>query len=299
MRPVCVFAKPPEGQAQILALLRGRYRVATRLIMIWFSLQGWPSTQIATVLGYHPATVRRWIGRYNTCGIAGLADRPRPGAPRLGSPHLGQRIRRGPGGSRLPRPGLLVHRRRPGPHLPRPRGGDRPGDGAGRPAPGRVPHPRRPPATQRLGVRHVGPGVARYASCPTARLLGAHPADQPGSRGSGARRVPPALDRRVPREGDSPLHGRGSVRVPVRLRRRVVARDPRHPPGPSRRADRRAAACGEHAAPGTPPRPSTSTPRTRSSDGAAALSRAVRITAVFRRRRGRRAASRRRAPPVP
>ncbi|KWX10184.1 hypothetical protein TR74_05160 [Carbonactinospora thermoautotrophica] len=48
-----------------------------------------------------------------------------------------------------------------------------------------------------------------------------------------------------------------------------------------------------------PPRPSTSTPRTRSSDGAAALSRAVRITAVFRRHRGRRAASRRRAPPAP
>jgi transposase len=96
MRPACVFANPPHTAAcaQIRTLLRGRYRVALRLLMIWFSLQDWPPAQIAALLGYHPATVRRPIDRYNTEGIPGLADRPRSGAPRLGSPHLPMRIRR-------------------------------------------------------------------------------------------------------------------------------------------------------------------------------------------------------------
>jgi transposase len=96
MRPAFVFAKPPDpdAPAQLRRLLRGRHRVATRLLMIWLSLQGWPPVQIAVVLGYHPATVRRWIERYNAEGIAALTDRPRPGAPRLGSPTLGMRIRR-------------------------------------------------------------------------------------------------------------------------------------------------------------------------------------------------------------
>jgi hypothetical protein len=44
--------------------------------------------------GLRPATVRRWIHRYNTHGVAGLADRPRAGRPRLGSPRLGERILR-------------------------------------------------------------------------------------------------------------------------------------------------------------------------------------------------------------
>jgi len=94
MRPVSVFANPCQGQTQILALLHGRHRVATRMIMILLSGQGWPPTAIATLLGYHPSTVRRWIGRYNSDGIPALADRPRSGAPRLGSPSIGMRIRR-------------------------------------------------------------------------------------------------------------------------------------------------------------------------------------------------------------
>jgi transposase len=38
--------------------------------------------------------VRRWIHRYNRDGVAGLADRPRPGRARLGSPRLDERILR-------------------------------------------------------------------------------------------------------------------------------------------------------------------------------------------------------------
>ena len=101
-----MFANPSDSQPQILALLHHRHRVAIRLIMIWLSLQDWPPVQIAAVLGYHPATVRRWITRYNTEGLPGLTDRPRPGAPRLGSPTIGTRIRRllaTPGAWTIPR----------------------------------------------------------------------------------------------------------------------------------------------------------------------------------------------------
>jgi transposase len=49
---------------------------------------------IAELLGCDPATMRRWIHRYNHHGLAGLEDRPREGRPRLGSPRLSERIRR-------------------------------------------------------------------------------------------------------------------------------------------------------------------------------------------------------------
>jgi transposase len=62
--------------------------------MILLSCRGWPPAAIAELLGCDPATVRRWIHRYNQHGTAGLADRPRPGRPRLGSPRLGARIAR-------------------------------------------------------------------------------------------------------------------------------------------------------------------------------------------------------------
>jgi transposase len=62
--------------------------------MILLSCQGWTAAAIAELLGCDPATVRRWIHRYNQDGTAGLADRPRAGRPRLGSPRLGERIRR-------------------------------------------------------------------------------------------------------------------------------------------------------------------------------------------------------------
>ncbi|MGH3884576.1 MAG: helix-turn-helix domain-containing protein, partial [Pseudonocardiaceae bacterium] len=49
---------------------------------------------IAEPLGCDPGTVRRWIHRDNQHSVAGLADRPRPGRPRLGSPRLTQRVLR-------------------------------------------------------------------------------------------------------------------------------------------------------------------------------------------------------------
>jgi transposase len=93
MRPVCVFAKGPGEEIERLrADLRGRWRQASRAVMVLLSLQGLPAAQIAGLLECHPATVRRWISRFNSGGMAGLADRPRCGRPPLGGPRLARRI---------------------------------------------------------------------------------------------------------------------------------------------------------------------------------------------------------------
>jgi transposase len=97
MRPPSVYANlpcPAGCACDLLRVLHGPQRVGLRLVMILLSCRGWPPAAIAELLGCHPATVRRWIHRYNTHGTAGLADQARPGRPRVGSPRLGERIRR-------------------------------------------------------------------------------------------------------------------------------------------------------------------------------------------------------------
>jgi transposase len=97
MRPPSVYAKPSCPAADpcdLLRLLHGPHRVACRLVIILLSQQGFSASQIAGLLGYDPATVRRWIGRYQKHGTPGLADRPRSGRPRLGSPKLTRRVLR-------------------------------------------------------------------------------------------------------------------------------------------------------------------------------------------------------------
>jgi transposase len=49
--------------------------------MILLSHQGLSAAAIAGLLGCDPATVRRWIHRYNTHGSSGLADRPSASGP--------------------------------------------------------------------------------------------------------------------------------------------------------------------------------------------------------------------------
>jgi transposase len=96
MRPPSVYANrscPAGCPCDVLGALHGPHRVGYRLVMILLSHRGWPPAAIAELLGCDPATVRRWIHRYNQDGAGGLADRPRVGRPRLGSPRLGQRIR--------------------------------------------------------------------------------------------------------------------------------------------------------------------------------------------------------------
>ena len=82
MRPVSVFANSPGGEIERLeADLRGRWREAARAVMVLLSLHGLAPAQIAELLDCHPATVRRWISRFNDEGPAWLADRPRSGQP--------------------------------------------------------------------------------------------------------------------------------------------------------------------------------------------------------------------------
>jgi transposase len=93
MRPVSVFAKGPAGEIeQLEADLHGQWRQAARAVMVLLSLHGLPPAQIAALLDCHPATVRRWISRFNREGMAGLADRPRSGRPWLGGQRLTARI---------------------------------------------------------------------------------------------------------------------------------------------------------------------------------------------------------------
>jgi hypothetical protein len=79
MRPPSVYANPSCPAActcDLLGLLHGPHRVACRLVMILLSQQGFSASQIAGLLGYDPATVRRWIHRYQRHGTPALADRP-------------------------------------------------------------------------------------------------------------------------------------------------------------------------------------------------------------------------------
>jgi hypothetical protein len=82
---------PAGCLCDLLGLLHGPHRVGVRLVMILLSHQRWPLAAIAELLGCDPSTVRRWIHRDTTHGVAGLGDRPRAGRPRLGSPRLGRR----------------------------------------------------------------------------------------------------------------------------------------------------------------------------------------------------------------
>ena len=93
MRPVSVFANGPGSEIeQLEADLRGRWREAGRAVMVLLSLHGLPPAQIAALLDCHPATVRRWISRFNREGLAGLAGRPRSGRPAPGGRRLSGRI---------------------------------------------------------------------------------------------------------------------------------------------------------------------------------------------------------------
>src|ERR1700756_3794177 len=93
MCPAVVFANSlPCEAGQLRARLRGPWRQGLRAVMVLLSVHGLPAGEIAALLECHPSTVRRWIGRFNAEGVAGLADRRRCGRPRRGGPRLGPRI---------------------------------------------------------------------------------------------------------------------------------------------------------------------------------------------------------------
>jgi DNA-directed RNA polymerase specialized sigma24 family protein len=67
---------------QLRADLQGRWRQAARAVMVLLSAHGLPPAQIAELLDCHPATVRRWITRFNSeGGRPGWPAGRGPGAP--------------------------------------------------------------------------------------------------------------------------------------------------------------------------------------------------------------------------
>jgi transposase len=82
MRPVSVFANGPECQIeQLRGELHGRWREASRAVMVLLSVQGLAPAQVAVLLDCHPATVRRWIGRFNAGGRLAWRTGRGPGGP--------------------------------------------------------------------------------------------------------------------------------------------------------------------------------------------------------------------------
>ena len=56
-------------------------RLVERARMIWLASQGWHVPAIAAELRLHEQTVRTWLKRFQTDGLDGLRDAPRPGRP--------------------------------------------------------------------------------------------------------------------------------------------------------------------------------------------------------------------------
>ncbi|AEH08861.1 hypothetical protein FsymDg_1390 [Candidatus Protofrankia datiscae] len=86
--PAFLSARPPRDPAEekkIRQLAGARHAPADWILrarIITASWAGQRTIQIATELECHPKTVRRWLHRFNTDGLDGLADRPIPGRPR-------------------------------------------------------------------------------------------------------------------------------------------------------------------------------------------------------------------------
>src|SRR6266702_582977 len=98
MRPVSVFAKGPAGEIEKLeAGLHGRWRQATRAVMVLLSLHGLAPSQIAELLDCHPAAAgpgwadAGWPGGSPRCSGA----RARGPCRESGSTWAGRRSARG------------------------------------------------------------------------------------------------------------------------------------------------------------------------------------------------------------
>lgn len=56
--------------------------LSTRARIVLLSSQGYTSTEISSQVGRHPASVRKWIQRFNAKGISSLLEAPSPGRKR-------------------------------------------------------------------------------------------------------------------------------------------------------------------------------------------------------------------------
>jgi transposase len=91
-------ARPPATPAEerrLRKLAASRHAPASwiqRARIITASWDGATVTQVAQSVGCHPKTVSKWLHRFNAAGLEGLADLPRPGAPRRLTEHERGRI---------------------------------------------------------------------------------------------------------------------------------------------------------------------------------------------------------------
>ena len=78
-----------EEQQTIARLAHARIapaRQVERARIIELASRGWRVPAIAAELRLHEQTVRAWLTRFNTAGLAGLEDAPRPGRPATYTP---------------------------------------------------------------------------------------------------------------------------------------------------------------------------------------------------------------------
>ena len=96
--PALLHARPPTDPAderRLRKLAAARHAPASwiqRARIITGSWDGASVAELARRLDCHPKTVYKWLHRFNTSGIDGLADLPRPGVPRRISEHQRGRI---------------------------------------------------------------------------------------------------------------------------------------------------------------------------------------------------------------
>jgi transposase len=96
--PALLHARPPADPAEerrLRKLAAARHAPASwiqRARIITGSWDGASVAELAQRLGCHTKTVYKWLHRFNTGGVDGLADLPRPGVPRRISEHQRGRI---------------------------------------------------------------------------------------------------------------------------------------------------------------------------------------------------------------
>jgi hypothetical protein len=79
----------PETRAALAHWVRSPTRSAglvRRAQIILLAAEGQPLRRIAEHVGVDRNVVRAWLDRFRAQGLAGLADRPRPGRPRTFPP---------------------------------------------------------------------------------------------------------------------------------------------------------------------------------------------------------------------
>jgi transposase len=81
--PAPVPVRTDRSAAELRALARRERdgRVCARLLALAHALDGTRRTEAARLAGMDAQTLRDWVRRYNTEGVAGLKDRPRSGRP--------------------------------------------------------------------------------------------------------------------------------------------------------------------------------------------------------------------------